>query len=322
MVVAGFFPFKVVTIIRHAGNLWPALGGGYVGVASWFSDFCDNLIVDNQSSISSRYKSITKRLNTDFWGSDSDTYHSRYVGSYGRNTAVDPFSDLDMIFQLPVALYSQYDAYTSNGQSALLQAVKQSIERTYSTTKIRADGQVIQVPFNDGITFEVVPAFLNTNESYTYPNANDGGSWMVTNPLPEIKAMRDRNDLTNGNLIPLCRMARAWRTKWDVPIGGLLIDTLAYQFILNFAHKDKSFLYYDYMCRDFFQWLSERNLEQEYWTAPGSGQYVYGKGRFQAKAKKCLNIALVAIAHEEANPKREMLAKSNWREIFGSKYPS
>jgi hypothetical protein len=28
-------------------------------------------------------------------------------------------------------------------------------------------------------------------------------------------------------------MARAWKKKWEVPIGGLLIDILAYQFIEN-----------------------------------------------------------------------------------------
>ncbi|MCV4600250.1 nucleotidyltransferase, partial [Escherichia coli] len=70
-------------------------------------------------------------------------------------------SDLDMIFQLPYSEYQKYNSYLGNGQSALLQAVKRSIEKTYATTSIRGDGQVILVPFNDGITFEVVPAFLN-----------------------------------------------------------------------------------------------------------------------------------------------------------------
>ncbi len=46
-----------------------------------------------------------------------------------------------------------------------------SIERTYATTSIRADGQVILVPFNDGIIFEIVPAFINVSKSYTYPDA-------------------------------------------------------------------------------------------------------------------------------------------------------
>ena len=209
-------------------------GHSYMGLADWFSTFCTDLQVDNTGSISNRYKAITRRLNTDFRFTTSDTANSLYVGSYGRNTAIDGFSDLDMIYELPVALYYQYDAYQSNGQSSLLQAVKTSIERTYSTTSIRADGQVILVPFTDGITFEVMPAFANQDNSFTFPNANRGGSWGTTNPRPEIAAIRARNSGCNGNLVRLCRMARAWKNQWNVPIGGLLIDTLAYQFIENY----------------------------------------------------------------------------------------
>jgi hypothetical protein len=116
-------------------------------------------------------------------------------------------------------------------------------------------------------------------------------------------------------------MMRAWKNKWEVPIGGLLIDTLAYQFIDNWEFKEKSYIYYDYMCRDFFKWMSEQDSEQDYWKAPGSGQYVYGKGLFQYKAKRCYNISLDAIKHETATPKEEWSAKQNWREIFGSTFP-
>ncbi len=292
-----------------------------MGLADWFSEFCANLRVQDGGTISTRYRRITQRLNTDFWTTASDTAHSLFVGSYGRNTAIQGFSDLDMIFQLPYAIYEQYNGYAGNGQSALLQDINKSIEKTYSTTSIRADGQVILVPFDDGITFEVVPAFINKDNSYTYPDANAGGSWKTTNPKPEIEAIQTRNSECNNNLVPLCRMMRAWKTKWTVPIGGLLVDTLAYQFIENFLNRDKSYLYYDFMCRDFFKWMSEQDAAQEYWRSPGSGQYVYGKGLFQYKAKQCYNLSLEAITHETATPKREWSAKQKWREIFGTAFP-
>jgi len=227
-----------------------------------------------------------------------------------------------MIFQLPYAIYQQYDAYQRNGQSALLQVVKKSIEKTYSTTSLKADGKVILVPFTDGITFEVVPGFINEDDSYTHPDANDGGQWRTTNPRPEIAAIQVRNSACNGNLIQLCRMMRAWKKIWDVPIGGLLVDTLAYQFIENYQYRDKSFLYYDLMCRDFFRWMADQDSSQEYWRAPGSGQYVYGKGLFQYKATRCYNISREAIDHETAVPKREWSAKQKWREIFGTAFPN
>lgn len=292
-----------------------------MGLADWFGTFCGHLQVQDEETISVRYRALTRRLNTDFRSTTSETANSFYSGSYGRNTAISGFSDLDMVYELPTALYAQYHAYAGNGQSALLQAVKTSIERTYSRTNLRADGQVVQVPFTDGITFEVVPAFLNTEGSYTFPDANAGGSWRATNPKPEIAAIRTRNDECNGNLVRLCRMARAWKNHWDVPIGGLLVDTLAYQFIENYEHRGKSHLYYDWMCRDFFDWMANQDSEQEYWRAPGSSQRVWGKGLFQYKARRCCNLAKEAIAHEQANPKQEWSARNKWRDIFGTAFP-
>lgn len=292
-----------------------------MALADWFGTFCTNLQIRDGGTIATRYRNITRRLNADFWFNTSDTAHSVYVGSYGRNTAISEFSDVDMIFQLPNSDYVRYNSYSGNRQSALLQAVKSSIEKTYARTSIRADGQVILVPFTDGVTFEVVPAFENENGSFTFPNANAGGSWQVTNPRPEIKAIRDRNAATNGNLVPLCRMMRDWKSKWSVSIGGLLIDTLAYQFIETWEHRDKSYLYYDYMCRDFFRWLANQDENQEWWRSPGSGQYVWGKGLFQYKAKRCYNLSLEAIEHEMATPKREWSAKQKWREVFTTNFP-
>ncbi len=263
--------------------------GKNVALADWFQGFCSKLQIQDGGTISSRYTSITRRLNTDFWSTTSDTAHSLYVGSYGRNTAISGFSDMDMLFQLPYSMYERYNSYSGNGQSALLQAVKSSIEKTYSTTSIRADGQVISVPFDDGLTVEVMPAFVNKDDSFTFPNANGGGSWGTTNPRPEIQAIRTRNVAVNGNLVRLCRMMRDWKDKWSVPVGGLLVDTLGYQFVENWEHRDKSYLYYDYMCRDFFKWMADQDEKQEWWRAPGSGQYVWGKGLFQYKAKRCYN---------------------------------
>src|SRR4030043_2457557 len=101
-----------------------------MGLAEWFSDFCTSIQVQDGGTISSRYKAITRRLNSDFWDTTSETSHSLYVGSYGRNTAIQGFSDLDMVFELPSDLYLQYDKHNGNGQSALLQFVRNSMQKT------------------------------------------------------------------------------------------------------------------------------------------------------------------------------------------------
>src|SRR5260370_42312510 len=105
-----------------------------MGLADWFSAFCTNILVQDGGTISTRFKAITRRLNTDFWTTTSDTAHSLYVGSYGRKTAIQGFSDLDIIFELPSSLYFQYDKHAGNGQSALLQVERSSMQKTYPTS--------------------------------------------------------------------------------------------------------------------------------------------------------------------------------------------
>ena len=284
-----------------------------------FSKFCSNIVIDLAvvSNVSYRYKRITKQLNKDFWSWDSDTQNSLYVGSYGRDTDIH-ISDIDMLFQLPYLVYERHNNYQGNGQSALLQSVKKSIEKTYRSS-IKGDGQVVKIDFTDGIYFELVPCLLNKDGSFTYPDANDGGMWKTTNPKPEIEAIRTINQQCNSNLKRLCRMARSWKDAWDVPIGGLLIDTLAHNFLKGWEHRDKSFTYYDWMTRDFFYYLKEQNEKQNYWYALGSNQFVWRKGIFEYKALRCHNIALEAIKYE--NLGQNWSANQKWREIYGSAFP-
>jgi hypothetical protein len=282
-----------------------------------FSEFCDNLTINNKSDISSRYRLITNRLNLDFYGYQSYTDHSLYVGSYGRGTAIRGISDLDMIFVLPPALLTQYTNYIGNGQSALLQRVRNSLLKTYPRTSIGGDGQVVVVSFSDGMVFEVVPSFAQSDGSYKYPDSNNGGRWRTTNPKPEIATIR--NYLYSQNLKWLCRMIRAWKDNRSVPMGGLLIDTLAHRFICNWAYRDKGKSFYDWMCRDFFAFLANEDPNKAYWLALGSNQFIHRKGSFEYKAKLAYNKSLEAI--ESQNNKYWYTAKSKWRELFGSVFP-
>lgn len=127
---------------------------------------------NNVNKIQSRYKQITKRINIAYRGTTSETAYSFYVGSYGRGTKIWT-SDIDVIVQLPYQTYKKFNDYVGKGQSALLQEVKNELKKTYSTSHIAGDGQVIAIEFDDGISFEIVPAFINPSGSYTYPDTNN-----------------------------------------------------------------------------------------------------------------------------------------------------
>lgn len=129
--------------------------------------------------------------------------------------------------------------------------------------------------------------------------------------------MKDFTENKNKNLRNLCRMARAWKNKQGVQIGGLLIDTLVYNFLKQTSNfDDKSFGSYDEMSRDFFDYLRKQPKDQKEYSALGSNQRVKVKRSFTHKAKKAYNLAVKAI--EETDEKKQ---HEKWRDLFGRNFP-
>ncbi len=193
---------------------------------------------DQRLLVSQRYKRITRAVNVEFWNSVSETAHSLYVGSYGRGTAIDT-SDIDMLVELPRDEYNRYDALKGNGQSRLLQALKNAIKQTYPKSNIRGDGQVVVIDFTDGIKFEILPAFRqidwwgNWNGKYDYPDSNMGGNWLTTDPKTEQQAMKERNMESNGLLFDTCKHMRKIRDNYfsSYHLPGIVIDSFVYHYI-------------------------------------------------------------------------------------------
>lgn len=282
-------------------------------VAEMFEQFLNNLTINNREEISDRYGEITCCLNKKYRDTGSKTANSLQVGSYGRDTAIKGVSDLDMIYIMP---NSEWDRFKDARQSALLQEVKTAIKDRYPNTDIRADGQVIVVSFTN-YEIEVVPAFEQEDGSFKYPDTNNGGSWPLTKPRSEIKAISDLDKEKNYNLRRLCKIVRAWKNKHGVVMGGLLIDTLASNFLKSTTYYDtKSYLYYDWMVRDFFKYLSELP-DQDFYLAPGSNQRVDVKKKFQGKAQKAYELCLKAIEAE-----KETGVNIKWKKVFGRPFPS
>lgn|GEM_PF-4465752 len=64
----------------------------------------------------------------------------------------------------------------------------------FSTFPLRASGPTdrFQVPFNDGITFEVVPGFVNRDESYTHTTFTIATMHLLVDQT-RIREYRDRD---------------------------------------------------------------------------------------------------------------------------------
>jgi len=277
-----------------------------------FTDFLSNLAVNNGASITSKYEEVTSALNRKFRNTESKTANSLQVGSYGRWTGIKGISDLDMLYIMPS---SKWNDYKDGKQSKLLDDTKNAIQARYPRTTVKKDRLVVQVLYN-GFMVEVQPVFEQDDASFKYPDTYNGGKWKVTKPREEIKAMKEFVDQKNRNLRKLCKMVRAWKNQCGVAMGGLLIDTLAYNFLNSNSDYDKrSTAFYDWMCRDFFKYLSEES-NKDYYLALGSNQRVNVKSKFQQKAQKAYNLCLKAIDAGEADS-----ANKKWKKVFGRPFP-
>lgn len=284
-----------------------------MGVGEDFEELLDNLQLANSDTISLRYGEVTAALNREFRDTESKTANSLRVGSIGRFTAVDGVSDLDMIYVMPA---SKWDDYKTDGQYKLLKATKDAISARYPTTTVKVDRLVVRVLYKD-FHIEVQPAFELNDGSFKYPDTAGDGSWKITKPRDEIEEMAASNERKNKNLRRLCKMTRAWKNKHGIAMGGLLIDTLAYNYLESTdAYGDRSYYYYDYMSRDFFEYLSEED-DHEFYAAVGSRQRVKVKKKFQKKAKKAYELCKKAIAASGQKNERQ-----KWRDIFGTAFPA
>lgn len=246
----------------------------------------DNIIpLVTRQSIASRYHTVTKAINQEFWNSTSETTHSLYVGSYGRNTAINT-SDIDILVEIPEDEYNRYSYSKWNGQSRLLQAVKNAIETSYSRSDIRADGQVVKIAFSDGMKFEVLPAFpqasLGGSVSYKYPDTNMGGNWRTTDPKSEQKAMKEKNSSSNGLLCATCKHIRTIRddSYSSYHLSGILIDSFVYvamgewHFTDGDSNSSSQPISYEQALLNYYNHIPCNGISAPSLYAPGSGMSI------------------------------------------------
>ena len=270
-----------------------------------------NLKVANANVIDARRDEITRALNKWFRETESDSKNRLMVGSYGRHTAINGISDLDMIYILPNSKWEEY--HKTGGTSKALQATKEAVLKRYPRTDVKVDRLVVVVQFK-GFKFEIQPAFKLEDHSFSFTDTYSD-SWKITKPQLEIKAIKDLNDETSGNTRKLCKLTRAWKYKHSVNMSGLLIDSLVYRFLDSTDIYNSSNSPLGEMVYDFFAYLQSLD-EQEYFMAPGSNQQVKVKSSFQTKAKKAQELCAKAL-----NAEGEDYLPDKWKKVFGSSVP-
>lgn len=288
-----------------------------MALADDFKNFCEDLLLDNLEEMQKTAGEIAKKLNSYYYNlSDAKSEHLYIVGSVGRETAVKNSSDLDIVYDLPNSVYQKYNAYDSNGQSALLQEVKGVLLDRYPKTTIRGDGQVVVIEFKR-YTVELVPAFKQADSRFKYPDTHNGGNWKYTDPITEQNECASCNTASNGIYFDFCHLIRSWKNNIGLDFGGLLIDTLVYNHFSSESNYSASG-HEDYIdiLQSTFEYLKGLNKDQSYWFAVGSNQQVYNsdQGKFVDKADAAYSALKSTVDNGDD-------VNSTLRALFGKAFP-
>lgn len=287
-----------------------------------FNKFLSNVALTTDQKLDGivKHTGVRKCLNQHYYGISSEYANSMLVGSWGKDTQVRPPRDIDVLFVLPYSVYQRYEGKIGNKQSQLLQEVKSVLSKTYSTTKMRADGQVVVVPFMS-YAVEVVPAFGLTNGQYWICDTNNGGSYKKTDPAAQTKSVSDSDTQSNGNTRDLVKMMKKWQEYCSVPLKSFCIELVAVEFIATWEYRGKSSVYYDWMVRDFLKHLIAK--ANGYVIVPGTFEIVWLGDDWKSKAESAYNRAVKGCQYEadETNSSKNVDAWWEWHNIFGDDIP-
>jgi hypothetical protein len=261
---------------------------------------------------------VRGHLNAHYYSSSRRDANSGLVGSWGKRTCIRPPRDIDVLFVLPALVHARFELrYTMNRQSALLQEVKGVLQHQYPNTELRADGQVVSVPFVS-YAVEVVPAFVHQN-SFWICDTNDGGCYKRINPLEEEKRVEASDRQTNGNTRALIRLLKCWQGNCHVPLKSFWLELLAMRFLASWAHAGKSSVYYDWMMRDFLHFLLQQ-VNNPLIASPSPVELIPIGNAWQTRARSAYARAVKACAYESQEKSYD--AFEQWSGIFGDVVPT
>jgi hypothetical protein len=242
------------------------------------------------------------------------------LGSLAKDTGVRPLADTDVLFRMPPLTYSRFNDYTGNGQSALLQEVREALRSKYPRTNIRGDGPVVVVDFSDLPAVEVVPGVLDSDGSNILyadawvPVTRNGGDWEKADYGAELRALDSVDGPVDGQLRRLIRYMKGWRHHCDAGIKSIVLELMAIDFMKAWDKTQTSFIYDDWLVRDFLRYMVN-NYTTTY-SLPGSGKTIETSLGWYMEARESMKDATSACQYGPDN----WLNQYYWRKVLGDDF--
>jgi len=262
-----------------------------------------------QSTVSTRQNNVRDAVTKDLI-----VLNSFLTGSYARSTMIAPLKDSDI--DIFVVMDVQY--YNWEHPEYILDKVKNTLLKTYTTPKISRNGQAVTLTFSDFIV-DVVPAFNRKGGGYLIPNTYEK-TWIATDPTVHASLITDLNKKQNGNLVPIIKMIKCWNRYNNYPFTSFYLELLALDIFNNVTISN-----YSSGVRFFFD-KAKNKITKKATDPSGYGGQVngYQTGTTNEKATKLIdnsyNLAINAENYEKNGYIKEAI--NNWKSILGDKFPS
>lgn len=238
---------------------------------------------------------------------------AQIIGSHAKDTAVAGPATVDLAF-LGLDRPAEGAATT-----AALRELTDRLYQRYGAVTMAPEGGLIVQPgpkvAGERVRVRILPGIAR----------GDGGirvyalcrrpavAWMALAPAAEVAELDRVDNLAEGKARHLIRLAKAWQRALGVPLSGFALELLCCEFLTVWLYRRRSYLFYDWMVRDFFFWLTAQ--ADRVMPVPGDGDPIQLGSAWQREAEAAYAAAAAAADLERENA--TVAALGHWRRIFG-----
>ncbi len=247
--------------------------------------------------------------------------HFRLIGGLAKGTAILPVETVDMLYILPSDLRppSGFDAET---RQYIARELALNLKNHAGGVHLTSEGWLCIPACGEGpfasLTLRILPCLPLELGGYEVATVPVNATWRHVHPDAELESLKKANQASGNKARHLIRMLKCWQRHRKVAIPSIALEQLAIEFMELWTYQRRSVLFYDWMVRDFFFWVSHQSHRRL--TLPGNVQEIEVGDIWQPDAEISHTHANAACRQERAA--QEVDALKNWQALFGKAFDS
>lgn len=246
------------------------------------------------------------------------------VGGFGKGTAIRDSGTVDTLLVLPPRsrqLGRGSGQGTTAGHSAPASfgpALARDLASHFGTVG-GCNESWLALSTGPRMQTKLVPAYACRSGGYLVANRRrtlGGGPWRLMQPRLEVRHLDHADAISGGKARHLIQMAKVWRRTSGAPIAPFAIELLVCEFLSAWLYRRRGLVFYDWLVRDFFFWLTAQTGVDL--PIPGGGETLNTGTGWRRHAERAYRLAALAADLERDNRGSESLFC--WSLVFGGEF--